>query len=320
MSFSTIYNENFIIKKFGHIKNIALKDISTHDLEKLIIKLSHDFQLVKAMQNVITSRNTINISEELEKIENENNQGSEKKVRELTVIPDNYKLTVKMMKYANQNNITSDNAEKLFKNFQDYYILKQFKSRDWNKLWNDWVDKNIGYIYTEKEPSQKPNPFEFTSPIKNEKYPRIFINNKDFFIVNTISEQIIELLYEAGFKYESFDKINGISNQKCRSPINGKMQTIFYFNEGVTADYFKKSLSSEIYTTTTCEVLTKIEYDNLVRFSNHARKHLESVFINWKEDYFLKHKKINTKQGYTIDFKSVINPYTKNEEILLIKS
>ena len=68
MSFSTIYNENFIIKKFGHIKNIALKDISTHDLEKLIIKLSHDFQLVKAMQNVITSRNTINISEELEKI------------------------------------------------------------------------------------------------------------------------------------------------------------------------------------------------------------------------------------------------------------
>ncbi|MGB3751302.1 MAG: hypothetical protein WA945_07010 [Arcobacteraceae bacterium] len=318
------YSEDYTIK-YGHIRNVALKNISVKDLENLKVKLAHDKQLVNAITKVIKQKNTINIEEELVKLKSDKidnkpptSKSSDKKVRDKVTIPDDFILTNGMIEYAQKNQIEKKDTIHLFENFTKYYQEKQFKSRDWLRLWHDWVDKNIGFKYFEKN-NYSNDEYEFAKPITGEKYPYIFKSNAEYFKVEAISNKIKETLtfeYKIDWLNDYYWKdipIKNIGWQKCKHPFKQYDQIILYFKDDELSvnemqEYIELSPSSEC---------TQEEFDSLVIKSNANKKYVkEKTDKNW-EEFYTQNISPSPDTHHFVEMTNPSNPTQK--EILLIK-
>lgn len=304
-----MYNENYIIKKFGHIKNTPLRLISTDDLKKLIEKLAHDKLLVKAMKDVIFKREHINVQDELKKLEEEEFKNKE-------TIPKNIILSENMRQYALNNDIKYNNIDILFNEFCQYYTTKGYKSRDWNKLWNSWVDKNIGYVpkIDLKEKRPLPCSLNFTLPINGEKYPRIFLNDRDYYIAESISNNIENILFDANIQIEDFDKVPGIGYQKCKHPSRGERKLYYFIDDDIDDMIFKSKLK-----VIENDTLSVNKFNRLKKYSDYAKSILNELNIDWYNDYYINNKTLTTKQGDILSFHNILNPTTNNQEIIIKK-
>lgn len=325
MDLSSVYNENYVIKKYGHIVNKKLKDISTVDLNNLIHKLSHDKMLIKTMKEVIKSREILCVENELKKLHIKSNSTKDDTKKELFYIDPEMKLTSEMIDIASLYSIDSLAANQLFENFHKYYSIKQFKSRDWIGLWNDWASKNVGFIYSKEGVFKEPNALDFTAPINGEKYPYIFINSKDFFQAEAVSNKIKNIL-EFDLKINWLDHywdnipINGIKWQECKHPFRGGDQTILYFDEESLAfNNFKDKIDSQSNQSNIISIdVDTVAFDTEKIKNDNLKKILEEQGVNWYSNY-VNDNPISTKHGYSLGFKKVINPHTNQEEIFFKK-
>lgn len=332
-----IYNENYTIKKFGHIKNKKLKDISTYDLENLIIKLAHDNLLVKAMKGVIKKRNTLNIEDELKALEN-NPKHKEAQAKKTTLddkapILPHFSMSEEMLAYAQEKFITRENALILFNDFVVYYRKKQYQSRDWNKLLVDWIDKNQGFVPKQSHPqnpqeSTKQDPLEFTAPINGEKYPYII---EDFATYNkavAVSDKIKDhLRFEKNIDwledyYWKQIPIEGIKWQKVRYVKLLKDEIILYFDSDKinqqNNDGLKPPNNKNNQEILDVEIISKeLTFNEKKEKSNKIKEWVESQGIDWMK-FYNRDEDIEFPNG-VISCEKARNPDSNELEVLLYR-
>lgn len=305
-----LYTEEFEIN-YGHIKNKKIKDIPTKDLKRLEVALNHNKLLKKTISEVLKKRKTININDEINKLLNPTSETAKqeeeidkeyspekekiskpisKKYELKTTIPIDYSLSQKQFDYAIQTSIKKEYISILFDNFKNYYIKKQFQSRDWNSLWNTWVDKNPNYTPILKKETVN---LDFNDEIKNIA--------SDYMNIDITKEEFIRFYnyYKAkGTIYADWKPIweNWCINHKQNNQKNSNDEQKNYRWE------FRKAQDT----------------------SDKIKKWLEfDLKINWMDKYYWKDIPnfiIKTNQGdLKIGWKETIHPDFNKKEILLYR-